>query len=242
MLRRKRPIRPWRRRGDWFDRHRRQRIVKQIGNEYSGLSIFLTAQERKVHLPYVFKTRRSIEDSHRFGLPTLARSVVDDADLWPDRIDQHLEGGYLGVFHSSNMEPEIARACMALAVGGASDPVETRFGFHVVRRDHEVEMAAARHILVTHTGSKRPHPDRTKEQALARAREVLEKIRSGVDLAGLVSEYSEDTREEPSGDLGSFPRGVTDPELDEAIFGLQVGEISEVTETQYGFHIFQRYE
>ena len=43
-----------------------------------------------MHLPYVFKTRRSIEDSHRFGLPTLARSVVDDADLWPDRIDQHL--------------------------------------------------------------------------------------------------------------------------------------------------------
>ncbi len=151
-------------------------------------------------------------------------------------------GGYLGVFYSDNMEAEIAKACKALAVGGVSDPVETKFGFHVVRRDHEVEIAAARHILVTHTGSKLPHPDRTKEQALARAREAMEKINSGIDLIDLVSEYSEGVSVESGGDLGSFPEGINAPEIDEAVFKLELGEISPVTETPYGFHIFQRYE
>ncbi len=150
-------------------------------------------------------------------------------------------GGTL-VLHSTNMVPAIAAACMKLAVGGVSDPVETKFGFHLIRRAREVEMASARHILVTHAESRKPNPDRTKEQALARAREALEKLRSGVDFADLVLEYSDGSSKSKGGDLGSLPRGVGDPALDRALFNLEVGETSGVTESLHGFHIFQRYK
>ena len=121
--------------------------------------------------------------------------------------------------------------------------METKFGFHLIRRDHDVEFASVRVILVAHAESKKQKPkDRTKAEALARAREALEKLRSGVDFADLVLEYSDSTSKTNGGDLGSFPRGVYDPALDAAVFSLEVGEISDVTESSYGFHIFHRYE
>ncbi len=150
-------------------------------------------------------------------------------------------GGTL-VLRSTNMVPAIAAACMKLAVGGFSEPVESTFGFHVVRRDREVEMRSARHILVTHAESRRPNPDRTREQALARAREALEKLRSGSDFGDLVLEYSDGTSKNNGGDLGPLPRGAGDPALDAALFNLEVGEISDVTESLHGFHIFERYQ
>lgn len=180
-------------------------------------------------------------------ISTQIRAGADFAELAKQHSDDSSgsDGGTLGIFFSGDMQPEIAAACMALAIGGVSDPVQTKFGFHVIRRDHEVELAAARVILVAHAESnvvKPGDPDRTKEEAQTRAREALEKLRSGVDFADLVLEYSDSPTKKSGGDLGTFPRGVTDPAIDAAVFSLEVGEISEVTESPYGFHIFHRYE
>ena len=65
---------------------------------------------------------------------------------------------------------------------------------------------------------------------------------NSLDFGDLVLEYSDSTSRVSGGDLGSFPRGVTDAGIDEVVFSLEVGETSDVTETKYGFHIFYRYE
>ena len=101
----------------------------------------------------------------------------------------------------------------------------------------------ARHILVMHAKSK-AKPDgveRTREQALERAQECLEKLRAGEELDKLVGEYSDEPgAAERNGDLGSFRREVMVQAFSDAAFKLKVGEISEVVETPYGFHIIQR--
>ena len=45
------------------------------------------------------------------------------------------EGGSLGTFPPSQMVAAFSEATMKLAVGEISDPVETEFGFHIIRRD-----------------------------------------------------------------------------------------------------------
>ena len=87
------------------------------------------------------------------------------------------------------------------------------------------EQVHARHILLP-----------TKE----RADEVLVRLQAGEDFAFLAREYSEDiSSRESGGDVGFFPRGVMPPEVEEIAFGLQVGEVSGIVQSQFGFHILQ---
>jgi parvulin-like peptidyl-prolyl isomerase len=101
----------------------------------------------------------------------------------------------------------------------------------------------ARHILVMHAKSK-AKPEgvaRTREQALQRAKECLEKLRGGEEIEKLVGEYSDEPgAAECNGDLGTFRREVMIQAFSDAAFKLKPGEISEVVETPYGFHIIQR--
>jgi len=68
------------------------------------------------------------------------------------------------------------------------------------------------------------------------ASSLLTQLKSGADFESLAEDYDPVA----GGDLGWFPRGyLTQPALEEAVFLLQPGEISDVIETQLGFHIVQ---
>jgi parvulin-like peptidyl-prolyl isomerase len=105
------------------------------------------------------------------------------------------------------------------------------------------EEVSARHILVMHTGSKARPPGvtRSREEARARAQECLVKLRAGGDFSELAREFSDDPGTlDRGGDLGSFRRESMVEAFSKAAFALQVGEVSEVVETPYGFHIIKR--
>ncbi|MBD8014764.1 peptidylprolyl isomerase [Planococcus wigleyi] len=83
----------------------------------------------------------------------------------------------------------------------------------------------ANHILVA-----------TQEEA----DEVKAKLDDGGDFAEMAAEYSTDTSNaENGGALGAFGAGEMAPEFEEAAFSMEVDEISEPVQTDYGFHIIQ---
>lgn len=110
----------------------------------------------------------------------------------------------------------------------------------IARQPKEV---GARHILVMHLKS-RERPEtikRTRDEALKRTQECLRRVRAGEIWDKLVDEYSDEPgAAERHGALGVFARGMMVKAFSEAAFGLRVGEVSEVVETPYGFHIIQR--
>jgi peptidyl-prolyl cis-trans isomerase C/foldase protein PrsA len=69
------------------------------------------------------------------------------------------------------------------------------------------------------------------------AKEVLEKLNNGADFAEMAKEYSTGPSAEDGGDLGFFEKGDMVKEFEEAAFGLEVGETSDIVKTQYGYHI-----
>lgn len=104
------------------------------------------------------------------------------------------------------------------------------------------DQIAARHILISYSGAERADTDRTKEDARKLAEEVREKaLAEEADFAELANEHSDDPNT-VNGDLGTFRRGVMDPAFEAAAFNLEVGEISDVVETPFGFHIIKRTE
>ncbi len=72
------------------------------------------------------------------------------------------------------------------------------------------------------------------------AQDILDKIRQGENFEEIAKKESDDEiTKEYAGDLGFFGKGEMVQEFEQAAFNLKIGEISEVIETSYGFHIIK---
>lgn len=78
-----------------------------------------------------------------------------------------------------------------------------------------------------------------KQIAKDKAEDILKRIRGGEDFCKLASIYSGDGSKDNCGDLGCQTRETFVTEFSAAAFRLQPGEISEVVETQFGYHIIK---
>ena len=98
------------------------------------------------------------------------------------------------------------------------------------------EQRSARHILIKTS-------EEDSEDALAekktRAAQILELARTGEDFAELAKQHSEGPSGPRGGDLGFFTRGRMVKPFEDAVFSLKEGEISDIVETQFGFHIIK---
>jgi len=99
------------------------------------------------------------------------------------------------------------------------------------------EMVRARHIFFKVTKSM---TDEEKEKLKEKAEAVLKRVRAGEDFAKLAEEFSDDGGSKTKGgDLGLFPKGKMVPQFEKAAFALNAGEVSDVIESPYGYHIIK---
>ncbi len=89
------------------------------------------------------------------------------------------------------------------------------------------EAVRAAHILI--------RADQPEAEKLAR--ELRDRIKTEEDFQNICGAHSQCPTGVRCGDLGWFPRGRMIKELEDAAFGLEVGEISDIIHSRYGFHI-----
>jgi peptidyl-prolyl cis-trans isomerase C len=98
----------------------------------------------------------------------------------------------------------------------------------------------ARHILVQFKGTSRSRSERTRAEALAIMGQISGRLAKGESFEDLAGEFTEDpSGKENGGDLGWFGWGKMVGPFQETAFKLKPGEISDVVETDFGFHIIK---
>lgn len=101
----------------------------------------------------------------------------------------------------------------------------------------------ASHILVAYKGATRSQATRSKDEAKKLAEQLLNRAKGGADFGQLAHDFSDDpTAKARNGDLGSFDRQTMTKAFSDAAFALDVGQVSNVVETEFGFHIIKRVE
>ena len=100
----------------------------------------------------------------------------------------------------------------------------------------EGESVRASHILIEARNVDAP----TKAKARATAEQVLKEVKSGKDFAALAKQYSSDPGSAANGgDLGFFQQGQMVGPFNDAAFKLAPGAVSDIVETDFGFHIIK---
>lgn len=98
----------------------------------------------------------------------------------------------------------------------------------------------AQHILIMHEGSPRSRQKRSKEEALKKIQGLQGELKKGADFAELARQQSDCPSSRDGGALGTFGRGMMVAEFEQVAFALDVGETSDVVETDFGFHLIHR--
>jgi hypothetical protein len=182
----------------------------------------------------------------------LATKLSQELRATPSSIDalarQHSDsplaayGGYLGAWARGRMPPVIESAVEKLKMDEVSDPIETPEGYHVLTR--RIAVLAASRILISYQGAQGASPKIKRDFAAAKvlAAQLATRLQAkpGEFASEAVSTSDDATTSRSGGNLGKWARGQHARAIEEAIDGLDLGQVSAPIVAQQGFWIIRR--
>lgn len=157
-------------------------------------------------------------------------------------INQNRSQGGLMPWRKINEMPSIfANAIKEQSLGFISEPIETGSGFHLLKLEDKrgplvkfEEQWETRHVLLA------PSAIRDVDATKAEAEVLREKVLAGEDFAKIAEQYSEDPGSGSNGgSLDWLPMGSTVPEFENVMINSDLNVVSEVFESQFGFHFLE---
>ena len=167
-----------------------------------------------------------------------ANIQVTDADInaeleeikanFPDQATFEMQLQYMGLTEErfkQQLVPELKlRKLLEPQIEVTDEEVQKYYEDNKATKYETPDQIRASHILV-------------KDKALAE--QILAEIKGGADFAELAKQHGTDGTKDAGGDLGFFGKGEMVKPFEEAAFALEVGEVSGVVETEFGYHIIK---
>jgi peptidyl-prolyl cis-trans isomerase SurA len=156
-----------------------------------------------------------------------------------------LKGGAIGWRDPDRLPPLISDQLRKLSPGQVTPVIKSNTGFHIVKlidkrslaqepQQAVVQQTRARHILI------KPTPAMPAAQAKARLAELRARIvAKSATFEDLARQNGQDGTAAKGGDLGWLQPGDVVPEFETAMNTLKPGEVSDVVETPFGFHLIE---
>jgi len=219
----------------------RRLLVSYAGAQGASANITRSREEALERATMIAGMARDADQSFR-------ELVVQYGDTPPDTDDRSTQR--LIVRGQSSLSEVEEESALGLRERQVSRALETTAGYVIILREPDPteeeqgpQSIGARHILIQFEGSSRVAEgvSRTRDEAIALAHQIVASARAeDADWMALHREYTDEPNSPEGGDLGIFEHGQMVPAFDRAAFRLEVDEVSEPIESEFGFHIIQR--
>lgn len=146
------------------------------------------------------------------------------------------KGGLLGTTQRGDLVPEYESVAFDLNEGEISEPIQSRFGFHIIRLNwRRGEKINTSHILISLRAT---DEDAKRAEDLAKA--LKQRVDNGDDFARLAEEFSDDEETaSQGGDLGWFDKQQLRPEYARVVLALDSGQVSDPFRSQLGYQLIK---
>ena len=233
---------------------RRDMIIQRVQRGIVSGSINITAQEIEGFLateeaiaqltPELLV--RQIQVDSLEGAETILLRLDEGEDfetlVEQNSINQNKSQGGLMPWRKINEMPSVfADAIRNQSLGFVSKPIKTGSGFHLLKLEEKrgplvkfEEQWETRHVLLI------PSAIRDVDATKAEAEVLRERVLAGEDFALIAEEFSEDPGSGSNGgNLEWLPKGATVGEFENVMLNSEINEVSEVFESQFGFHFLE---
>lgn len=233
---------------------RRDMIIQRVQRGIVGGSINITAQEIEGFLAteeaIAQLTPELLVRQIQVGSLEAAETILSrleegenfEALVEEKSINQNKSQGGLMPWRKINEMPSIfADAIRNQSLGFISEPIKTGSGFHLLKLEEKrgplvkfEEQWETRHVLLI------PSAIRDVDATKAEAEVLRERVLAGEDFALIAKEFSEDPGSGSNGgNLEWLPKGATVGEFENVMLNSEINEVSEVFESQFGFHFLE---
>ena len=233
---------------------RRDMIIQRVQRGIVGGSINITAQEIEGFLAteeaIAQLTPELLVRQIQVGSLEAAETILSRLEKGEDfealveekSINQNKSQGGLMPWRKINEMPSVfADAIRNQPLGFISKPIKTGSGFHLLKLEEKrgplvkfEEQWETRHVLLI------PSAIRDVDATKAEAEVLRERILAGEDFALIAEEFSEDPGSGSNGgNLEWLPKGATVGEFENVMLNSEINEVSEVFESQFGFHFLE---
>lgn len=207
----------------------RDRVFRGVLDELIAYRLLLQeSRSRKVAVPDADVDARMREVQKQFPSEQEFKQMLQARNLTPQQIRGEMRNQLVvRRLLESEVNPKI----------GVSQEEITTFYKRNTKQFEVPERVRASHILIAFPAGA---DAAAKATAMSTATGVLKKARGGADFAALAREFSQDPSSAASGgDLGFFQQGKMVGPFNDVAFSLMPGQISDVVETEYGYHIIK---
>ena len=233
---------------------RRDMIIQRVQRGIVGGSINITAQEIEGFLAteeaIAQLTPELLVRQIQVGSLEAAETILSrleegenfEALVEEKSINQNKSQGGLMPWRKINEMPSVfADAIRNQSLGFISEPIKTGSGFHLLKLEEKrgplvkfEEQWETRHVLLI------PSAIRDVDATKAEAEVLRERVLAGEDFALIAEEFSEDPGSGSNGgNLEWLPKGATVGEFENVMLNSEINEVSEVFESQFGFHFLE---
>ena len=168
-------------------------------------------------------------------------SLFEDMAIKFSKSSNAASGGLMTWRKTSEMPELFENVLKNQPIGFISEPLESGSGYHILKLEDKrgdfvrfEDQWKTRHILMA------PSAIRNSDETFNEISEVRERIINGEDFSDLAKEFSEDPGSAKiGGELGWQGKGVFASEFEETMINSEIGNISSVFETQFGFHFLE---